>query len=195
MLKRLVPTVAHTALTNHRSVRTVESRTPMLLTPIPQATPRGLIRVSPAPEPNHKPVPDVVLLQAYRGLLLKAPWLRPRYSALLDRLRGDEPDNPIVLAAAGHEQLLPWTPAAIEQAVVLLRKALTLGDFDVRMDLADALAGRRRFDEASGVLKEGLSHDPYEPKLRKSLIALSMKAGNYAEAIRIMDTYLRLLSG
>jgi predicted Zn-dependent protease len=125
--------------------------------------------------------------------MVKAPQLRQRYLAVLSQLSAVQSDKPIVLAAAGQE-LLHGTGNDFEQAAVLLRKALELGDFDadVCMNLADALTRVRRFDEAIRVLKEGLAHDPYAPNLHKSLIAVTMKTANYAEAARAMSTYLRL---
>ncbi|MGI8960104.1 MAG: hypothetical protein ACR2IV_10165 [Bryobacteraceae bacterium] len=197
MPKRAVPTISHTALTNHRIVSTPNEPYPdAAYADIASESP-GLIHVSSAPEPDHNRVAAITLLQAYRDLLVKAPQLRQRYLVVLSQLSSAQPNNPIVLAAAGHEQLLHGTTAELEQAAVLLRKALEFGDFDadVCMNLAEALTRGRRFDEASRVLKQGLARNPYAPNLHKSLIALTMKTENYAEAVRAMSTYLRLYPG
>jgi hypothetical protein len=196
MPKRAVPTISHTALTNHRIVSTPNESYPDLAYSDSASESPGLIHVSSASDPDHNRVASLTLLQAYRDLLVKAPQLRHRYVAVLSQLSTVQSDSPIVLAAAG-EDLLHRTGSEFEQAAVLLRKALELGEFDadVCMNLADALTRQRRFDEAIRVLKEGLARDPYAPNLHKSLIALTMKTANYAEAARVMSTYLRLYPG
>jgi Tetratricopeptide repeat/Cytochrome c554 and c-prime len=193
MPNRAVPTISHTALTNHRIVSTPNEPYPDAAYSDSASESPGLIHVTSAPDPDHNRVAPITLLQAYRDLMVKAPQLRQRYLAVLSQLSAVQSDKPIVLAAAGQE-LLHGTGSDFEQAAVLLRKALELGDFDadVCMNLADALTRVRRFDEAIRVLKEGLAHDPYAPNLHKSLIAVTMKTANYAEAARAMSTYLRL---
>ena len=194
MPKRPVAIVAHTALTNHRIVRTaIEAYPQSAFTDTPAESP-GLIRVSGAAVRNQEPVPDLVLLQAYRALVTKAPWLLTPYAALLDRLRSAQPDNPIVQSASGHELVTGGSSDASKEAIPLLQKSLESGVFDseVCLDLAEALMKQHRLDAATRVLKHGVAHEPFEPKLRKMLISVTMEAGSYPESERAMTDYLRI---
>jgi hypothetical protein len=194
MPKRPVAIIAHTALTNHRIIRTVDEAYPESAYTDTAEESTGLIRVSGATGPDRKPVPDLVLLQAYRALLTKAPWLRAPYEALLDRLRSAQPDNSIVQSAAGHELVIAESINASGNAIPLLQKTLEGGVFDseVCLDLAEALVKQHRLDDAAGVLKQGVAREPFEPKLRKMLISVTMDAGRYSESKRAMTDYLRI---
>jgi Flp pilus assembly protein TadD len=193
MPKRAVATVAHTALTNHRIVRGPDAAYPDAAYFETPNTP-GLINVTATTGADKQRVPEIALLEAYRALLTQAPWLQERYLLLLDHLKVQAPDNPIVLAAAGHELVASNSSVGAKQAIPLLQKALQAAQFDsdVYLDLADALSKQRRIDEAVNVLKQGLARDPYEPKVYKALIALALKAEKYADAISAGRDYLRL---
>jgi hypothetical protein len=193
MPKRPVATVAHTALTNHRIVRRPDATYPDVAYLETSDAP-GLINVTANSGTRKKPVPEIVLLEAYRALVPQAPWLQDTYRRLLDRLKINAPDNPIVLAAAGHELLAARSGEGVNQAIPLLQKALQAGQFDseVFLDLADALSKERRIDEAVDVLKQGLARDRFEPKLYKALIALALKSEKYADSVSAMREYLRL---
>ena len=194
MPKRAVPTISHAALTNHRIVRTPDEPYPEAAYADGSGESRGLIHVSRSPEPEHNRVAPITLLQAYRSLLVKEPLLRPKYLALLRQLQLSQPENPIVLAAAGHEELEQGSASGAEQATTLLSQAIKHGEssVDVALDLANALGRNRRFDEARHVLADALMREPYTPALHKALISLNMKAGNYREGERSMRVYLRL---
>ncbi len=194
MPKRPVGIVAHTALTNHRIIRTMDEPYPETAYTDASAESPGIIRVSGATRPNQEPVPDLVLLEAYRALLTKAPWLKERYLALLDRLRIAEPDNAIILSAYGHELVTAGSIEGSGKAIPMLQKTLETGfvDAEVCLDLAEALMKQHRLEDAARVLKQGVAREPYEPKLHKTLITVTMEAGNYAEAVRAMNDYLRI---
>ena len=194
MPKRSVPTISHAALTNHRVIRTPDE-------PYPEAAyidsanqSPGLIHISWSPESEHNQIAPVALLQAYGALLVKQPSLRSRYLALLNQLKLRQPENPAVLAAAGHEELTEGSAAGAERAAALLSQAIKHGEnsAEVALDLADALVRNRRFDEAKGVLINAQAHEPYELTLRKALISLTIKTGNYREATRAMQIYLQI---
>jgi hypothetical protein len=193
MPKRPVATVAHTALTNHRIVRSPDAAFFDAAYTDSAGAP-GLINVTAGVDSEKEPVPELVLLQAYRALVPEAPWLRDKYISLLDRARSHTPDNPTVLAADGHELLISGSASEARQAIPLLEKALQARQFDsdVCLDLADALSKEQRLDQAEAILKLGLTHDPYEPKLYKALIALTLKAEKFDESARAMREYLRL---
>jgi tetratricopeptide (TPR) repeat protein len=194
MPKRAVRTISHAALTNHRIVRTPDEAYPETAYTGNSDDSPGLIHVSRSPEPEHNRVAPVTLLQAYRSLLVKEPSLRPKYLALLDQLKLSQPQNPVVLAAAGHEELEQGSAANAERAAALLSQAIKGGESsaDVSLDLVNALERIRRFDEAKRVLSDALVREPYTPALHKALISLGMKTGDYQGAERSMRAYLRL---
>ena len=194
MPKRAVPTISHAALTNHRIVRTPDEPYPEAAYADSADESPGLIHVSQSPEPEHNQVAPITLLQAYRTLLVKEPSLRWRYLALLDQLTLSQPENPIVLAGKGHEELGAGSAAAAERAAALLNEAIKHGEHsaEVALDLAGALGRNGHFDEAKGTLADALTHEPYSPALHKALISLQMKTKNYGEAERSTRAYLRL---
>jgi predicted Zn-dependent protease len=194
MPKRTVPTISHAALTNHRIVRTPEEPYPEAANADSSGESPGLIHVSRSPESEHNQVAPITLLQAYRTLLVKDPSLRPRYLALLDQLKRSQPENPAVLAAAGHEELEEGSAAGAERAVVFLSRAMKRRESsaEAALDLANALGRNRHFDEAKRVLADAVTREPYAPTLRKALISLDVKTGSYQEAERSARAYLRL---
>jgi hypothetical protein len=119
----------------------------------------GLINMTATTGADKQGVPGIALLEACRALLTQAPWLQERYVRLPDQLKVQAPDNPIVLATAGHELVAAGSSVAPKQAIPLLQKALQAGQFDsdVCLDLADALLKERRIDEAVSILKQGLA--------------------------------------
>jgi predicted Zn-dependent protease len=194
MPKRAVRTISHAALTNHRIVRTPDEAYPEVAYADNSDDSPGLIHVSRSPEPEHNRVAPVTLLQAYRSLLVKEPPLRPKYLALLNQLKLSQPENPIVLAAAGHEELEQGSAASGEQAAAFLSRAIKGGEnsADISLDLANALERNRHFDEARLVLSDALAREPYTPALHKALISLGMNTGDYRGAERSIRVYLRL---
>jgi Cytochrome c554 and c-prime len=194
MSKRAVRTISHAALTNHRIVRTPDEAYPEVAYIDNSDDSPGLIHVSRSPEPEHNRVAPLTLLQAYRSLLVKEPSLRSKYLALLNQLRLSQPSNPIVLAAAGHEELQQGSATSAERAAALLSQAIKGGESnaDIFLDLANAFERNRHFDEANRVLSDALAREPYTPALHKALISLAMKTGDYGVAEHSMRTYLRL---
>jgi hypothetical protein len=183
MPKRPVATVSHTALTNHRIVRNTGEPFPEEAYTESAGSP-GLIDVSLALDTDGKDVSPIVLLQAYQMLLTQALDLRNQYLNLLERLRFHDAENPIVLAAAGHEL----------GSIPLLQKAWQSmeADTDVCLDLADALRKAHRENEAVLILKEGVKREPYERKLHQALIALTLDSANDADSLKLMQDYLKI---
>jgi hypothetical protein len=193
MPKRPVTRVAHTALTNHRIARQPDEGYPDTAYIESPDTP-GLISVEEAAGGDSGQVSQLALLEAYRAVLHDAPWLREKYLGLLNRLGAETPDEPRVLAARGHDLLSTGADAEVKQAIPLLDKAFELRqtDSDICLDLADALSKQQRAEEADRVLEHGLARDPYEPRLHKALIALKLKAEEYAESESAMREYLQV---
>ena len=194
MPKRPVEAVAHSALTNHRIVLTPDEPYPDDAHDSQGNGSLGLIRFSGTSRPAVHDVNDIVLLQAYRSLLPKAPWLRGRYEALLGRLQSDQPNDPTVLSTAGHELVISGSHEGSEQAIGLLKRSVAGGDQDseVSLDLATALLRTSRSQEAVEVLKKAVAHDSFDPTLRKLLIETTMRTGDQSESVSEMTDYLRL---
>lgn len=187
MPKRPVGFIAHSALTNHRIVRTPEAA-------LPEA---AYARSSPGlPDLVHfnrtgKPLPLLTLLQAYGELLEKNPEYYERFQSVLDRAAVAEPVSPLVLASLGRRAL---RGSQTDQAITLLTNALKHGsDTSTTFeDLGEALSRAGRLEEAVKILEQGISIAPYTPVLYKSLALRLIKLQRYPDAKRTLERYVEL---
>jgi hypothetical protein len=191
MPKRPVSAVAHSALTNHRIVRTPNEPFPDAAYESEATARTGLLAVSGV---NGRDPDDLVLLQAYLDLLEKAPWLRERFETVLQRLMTTRPEEMTVQAAAGHELVLRGSAQAVSRAVPLLQKAWSdsRADSGVALDLAEALVRSRRDSAAAAVLRAALAKDGYRPELHQALVRVLMRSGDVAAAKKAVTDYLQL---
>ena len=117
-----------------------------------------------------------------------------RYEALLGRLQSDQPNDPTVLSAAGHELVISGSVEGSAKAVDFLKRVGLAGDRDseVSLDLSTALFKISKDQEAVNVLKKAVALNPFNPTLRKLLIQITIKTGDYTESLHAMKDYLRI---
>jgi Flp pilus assembly protein TadD len=189
MPKRDVGFIAHSALTNHRIVRTAEE-------PLPGAAFKQTTDALPDlihfnRIPGKSPPPAIVLMQAYGELMERHPPYVERFQAMLNQAAREAPDHPLVAAALGRRALRAGAPA---EAIPLLMKALERGSesYTTFEDLGDALSQSGRLDEAVKALQRGLELAPFTPVLHKSLALRYINLRRYDDARRTLGRYLEL---
>lgn len=191
MPKNDIGFISHSALTNHRIVARPGEPLPGIA--FKQTTPdlNDLIYLNRA---DAKPIAPIVLLQGYGELESRAPQYRARYLELLDRLTASLPENPSVQAAAGRKLVHDLSPEAKRSGASHLSKAIQLGFTGPAAfeDLAFALAGEGKTEQAVGVLKQGLELNPYAPRLHKLLTVQYINLQQYDLAKASMQRYLEL---
>jgi hypothetical protein len=193
MPKRKVLAVSHAALTNHRIVARAEE-------PFPQAayhmtTPAlpDLVQLSARPGSSSAPSP-LVLLQAYRQVMLSHPEYRPRYWALARQLQKTLPNNVVVLQALADLSLQQHDSNGLNAAIQFLSQALNQGsnaaaDYE---ELGKLLLVAGRPTEAAQVLRQGTSLIPYDPVLYQLLEQAYMMLRQPADACNVFAAAAKL---
>ncbi len=180
MPKREVGVIAHSALTNHRIVRTASQ-------PLPEAAfaETDLVHF------NGGPLPVITRMRAYGQLMEQQPAYRERFEALLAESARAYPMDPLVLAALGRSALRAQKN---EAAVAYLNKALAAGSEAASTfeDLGEAQSRLGDLEAAVATLRRGLELAPFAPALRKSLALRYIKLQRYAEARRALAEYVEL---
>lgn len=184
MPKRKVLQVEHSALTNHRILAHEGEPVPT----VPRKETDGLVIVN-ARADKAVQLSKVTLLQAYGELSVRHPQYREQYTSLLANLSHEDPQDPIVEEALGHQSFLG---GQFEQAVAELRSALPLHKPAIHLELAQAEAKLGHDGEAIEYLKTGIALDPYDPVMRKTLILQYINSRAYAEARQRLEEYVSL---
>lgn len=188
MPKRDVGFIAHSALTNHRIVRTPDQTLPAVA--FAQTT-RDLPDLVHFNRAAGKPLPLVTLLQAYGELLERHPPYFERFQAVLNESAKKTPDQPLVLAALGRRALRANAPA---EAINYLSEAVERGSESSTTfeDLGEALALAGRLEDAVKALQRGIELAPYTPVLHKSLALRYIKLRQFNEAKQTLERYVAL---
>ena len=180
MPKRDLQVIAHSALTNHRIVRTPAQ-------PLPEAAFPGtdLIHFNPAP------LPVITRMRAYGQLMEQQPAYRERFEALLAESAQIYPKDPLVLAALGRRALRAQQN---EEAIAQLNQAIAAGSEAASTfeDLGEALARSGHLDGAVAALQRGIALAPFAPALRKSLALRYVKLQRFADAQKALEDYVAL---
>lgn len=183
MPKRDVGVIAHSALTNHRIVRTRSQ-------PMPQ-------RIAPPGELIHfnrvagRSLPLLTRLEAYGQLADAQPVLLERFNALLDQAAKEHPESATVLGALGRRTLRASDHV---RAIDLLERAIRAGSVAAATheDLSEALARAGRLEESAAVLEKGIALAPYTQTLYKALALRWIKLERYADARKTLERYVEL---
>ena len=188
MPKREVGFIAHSALTNHRIIRTKDQ--PLPASAFAQTT-KDLPDVVHFNRVAGKTLPLVTLLQAYGELLERQPQYYERFQTVLDEAAKKSPDQPLVWASLGRRAL---RAKSIDEAIGYLNKAVALGleSSPTFEDLGEALALAGRLDEAVKVLERGIEVAPYSANLHKSLALRNIKLQKFPEAKLALERYVEL---
>ena len=186
MPKRNVEQVAHSALTNHRVVRTPHGRR------VPAAELPDVI-ITNEPPRVRLPVPDATMLRIYGQLMEKEPRLLQPYLALLGKLSRETPKDPWVLAALGRKELRENDPSSLENSIRHLSAAIEKGFTSPAFeDLAEALSRAGRLEESVKVLERGIALEPLNPVLYKSLTLRLVALSRYDAARATMKRHVAL---
>lgn len=181
MPKRNVEQVVHSALTNHRIVRTPDVR---------RAPASGLPGVVLT---NGTQVSDATKLRIYGQLMDKEPRLLQSYLALLGKLAREAPEDPWVLAALGRKELRENDPATLTSSIRHLSAAIEKGFTSPAFeDLGEALSRAGRLEESVKVLERGIALEPLNPVLYKSLTLRLAALSRYDAARETMKRHVAL---
>jgi predicted Zn-dependent protease len=189
MKKRDVREISHSSITNHRILAHPDEAFPDIA--FQQTTPAlpDLIHLNPSPGREDKPLPKLMLLQAYGELVEKHPEYLARYSAVLQDLERTDESNPLVQAALGNREL---HNGRYSEAVEHLQRALngSMAKTILYTDLAEALLKLDRTKEAVVALQKATELDPFNAGLRKQLIVQLIRMKDYAEAQKQLKDYV-----
>ncbi len=187
MTKRNVLQVSHSALTNHR----IPARNGEPIPAIPAKEVDGLIVVN-APPNRALQLSKATLLRAYGQLSSQDPDYQRRYLNLLDELRSEHSQDPVVQSALGNQALIEDKP---EEAMTHLKLAVGLNDptvnlATVNLEMGQASAKLGRAQEAIEYLKKAAELDPYNAVIQKTLILQYINLKAYPEARQHMEQYV-----
>lgn len=170
MPKRSVKVISHSALTNHRIVARPDEPFPPEAFHMTTPGLPDLVQLNAAPGARTAPSP-MVLLQAYRQVMLSHPDYRPRYWALAQQLQSQYPANVSVLQALADLSLQKRNLEGANAAIRYLKLAIAHGstvasDFE---ELGKLLIATRRLPEAVILLRRGTKTIPYDAELHRML--------------------------
>jgi len=170
MPKRELQVISHAVLTNHRIVGTPQEPFPDSAFHMTTAALPDLVHLSALPG-KAGDAPALVLLQAYRQVMLTHPEYRKQYWKLAKELEPTQPNNIAVLQGladlALHNNL-----AGVTAAIRYLDRVRSLGgkqpsDFE---QLAKMLIATQQQSKAVEVLKQGTNLIPYDAELYRLLV-------------------------
>ncbi len=175
------------AETNHRISVASRKRDPLTAA-------HELVHLNPPGKPGPNDLPALTLFQAYGELMDKQPAFEERYTILLEQLRKDQPNNPLVLAAYGRKLLRDSSPQVDPRAIEALSQALASGSTapSTFQDLGDALSRAGRIEEAVKTLEQGIAIAPYAAVLYKSLTSRLIALKQHERAYQTMKRYVEL---
>ncbi len=163
MPKQPLGLIAHSALTNHRIIRTANEPFPKRVLDRQAAGPDGLILLD-APSHGSPAVPSpLTLLVAYEQLMGDHMEYQARFDALLPRVAKEHPQDPQVLAMLARRKLETGGMDAAPQVMSLLSEAIERGSTwapDYLL-LGDLLERTGHAAEAAKILQRGLELNPY----------------------------------
>ena len=195
MLKRDV-NIPHTDVTDHRIV--ARGGEPLPEEAFHRTTPQlpDFIHVDSVPGAEDALVPPLTLLQAYRKILLGGsnPVYGKRYSALAYELVRTEPNDPAVLSALAQEESENGTTEGRTKAISYLEQAIKLGSTvpDDYLMLAELLERSARLNDSVSLLRNAISHDPYESVYYRALARRCLRYARFQDVVEITREGLQL---
>lgn len=187
MPKRDVKVISHSVLTNHRIVTTPQEPFPEAAFHMTTAVLPDLVHLSARPEKPNAP-PPLVLLQAYRQVMLSHPEYRKRYWELAKELESKQPDNISVLQGLADLSLQRRNLDGVAAAIRYLDRARKLGttepsDFE---QLAKMLIATHQEVRAVDILKEATNLIPYDAELYRLLVQADVSIKQSREACEVL---------
>jgi hypothetical protein len=194
MPKQPLTTIAHSALTDHRiTAREGEPYPAAAFRPTTAQLP-GLIHLSAQPGKESEAIPPLTRLLAYNDAMESDPSYKDLYETSLREIAKSQPNDPYVEVMLARNALQTNSPAADEQAINHLLRAINLGltlpaDYDL---LATLLIRSRRFADAICVARKGLALSPYSSSFYAELGVCYEGLGQIREAVEILQQGSRL---
>ena len=195
MLKQDV-NLPHTDVTDHRIV--ARRGEPVPEEAFPRTTPQmpDFIHVNAVPGAENVPIPPLTLLQAYRKILLSGPnpVYGKRYSALADQLARTERSDPVVLSALAQKESENGTTEGRTRAIDDLERAIELGSTvpEDYLMLAELLERSARLNDSVDLLRQAISHDPYESVYYRTLARRCLRYARFQDVVEITKEGLQL---
>jgi len=188
MPKRQVMVISHSVLTNHRIIAKPDEPFPDAAFHLTTPELPDLVQLNAPPDSKPAP-PSLVVLQAYRQVMLSHPEYRPRYQNLAEQLKTSYPDNIFVLQGLADLALQRRDREGLNSAIRYLDLARTQGttapsDFQ---ELGRLLVAAGRSGEAVTVLRQGISLIPYDAELYRLLGKIYGSLGQTREACEIFQ--------
>lgn len=189
MPQRDVRVISHSSITNHRILARADEGLPESAFHQTTTSLPDLIHLNPIPGSKEDVLPPLTLLQAYGELAATNPEYVAPYLKVLMQLGQSAPENPLVQAALGRQQLKAGN---LQEARDHLQKALNLGSKQATVygDLAEATTRLGNPEEGLSLLQKATALDPFNPQLRRSLIVRLIAMKQYANALIAMEQYL-----
>jgi hypothetical protein len=186
--------IAHSALTDHRIA--AYRGEPFPNAAFHQTTPAlpDLVHVDVIPGKQNDPIRPVVLFQAYGELIGAHPQYLPEYEKSLKKAAILEPHNPLILSSEARRDLLAGTPAAYAKATALMGQAIAGGSYLPRdySLYATLLERSGKSGAAIGVLKRGITVNPYSTALYERLAVIYSGLHERQQALRTLKEELKI---
>ena len=186
MPKQPLNGIAHSVLTNHRIVRTMDEPFPWDFFAANNPSANNLLHLD-SPPGTREDLAPLVVFRAFRELAGNDNRYLNAYRESLDQVAHTNPDDAEVLSGLGW---LTLGSASAENAKVieLLSRAVERGstrssDYDA---LASLLAKNGRGQDAITTLGKGIQIFPYEKQLANHLTLLYISKQEYAQAMAVM---------
>ena len=183
MPKRDVKVIAHSALTNHRIVRTRDQ-------PLPASPDSGLdlVHINRA---GNAELPLLTQMQAYGQMADRQPAYYERFQKLLDEAAKKHGQDPLVLASLGRRAL---RANRFDEAIMHLQAAHERGSISSTTfeDLGEALGRAGRLEESVAALRQGIQFAPYTPVLYKALALRLIQLKRFDDAKQMLAKYVEL---
>ncbi|PYI89952.1 MAG: hypothetical protein DME97_18740 [Verrucomicrobia bacterium] len=188
MPKRDVKVISHSVLTNHRIVKTPQEPFPDVAFNMTTLELPDLVHLSASSDKASPPAP-LILLQAYRQIMLSHPEYRPRYWDMGKRLQTTHPDDVPVLQALADAALQQKDMEGVRAAIRYLDRARMRGttqpaDFQ---QLAKMLIATKQEAKAIDVLRQGIDLIPYDIELYRLLARTYFSIKKTAEGCAVTD--------
>lgn len=194
MPSRSIGFIAHSSATNHRIVRTPDEPFPDVTFNQTTAEMPDLIELDPAGTRGAGALapPALIRLEAYAVLIAEGkeqyvkPWL-----TTLSHLEISEPENPVVQASLGHRDLDDQKYA---EAISHLERSLQLDPLQplAYVDLCAAQDQSGKPAEAIESARKAVALEPFNPRIRKTLIYELIQAKQYNQVEPEIEQYLQL---
>jgi hypothetical protein len=193
MPEREVLRISHSALTNHRIVKTYDEPFPDAAYQMTTPALPDLVDLSAAPGSDAAP-PPLKLLDVYGQVLLTHPEYRAKYWALAKQLEATESNNIGVLEALADSSMRQGDDEGDAAAIHDLARALALGS-KIAADyekLASLLIATGQRPESVNVLRQGIALIPDDEQMYRMLSSTYLYLGEKQDACQLLGNAIHI---